>query len=111
SLPTPMLLAHNWAKPIGYVIAVKRSSHRLEFMARLCDGFHWMPAVWDAVKNGEICAISVTGRKQSPHDDYGRWQLIEVSAAEEGLNPEAQILSVREIYRFDTVFFDSDQRG
>ena len=113
-LPVPLLLEHQWLRPVGEVRQIKQTGSGLEFTARLADArLAWNEDLWAILKGGLVTGISVLSQNTHRGAEFWGWELLEISICETPKNHDARIVKVWErlqyipLYRErDTIFRD-----
>ena len=108
TMPVPLLLSHNWLRPIGRVTKASRSPAGLKFTAQIANAkLAWVADVWDDIKTGAFPAVSLDATNARPlASDLFFWHWEELSVCEAGANPDALIWTVKEVYRPGVIWVD-----
>lgn len=101
----PLLVSHDFSRPIGHVIAAKASPSALWFRARVANWgpFRGLHEEWLRLQDGTYAAVSPgvrsLGGGVGTAREFTRWQWNELSVARVGANPHALINLVHELDR------------
>jgi hypothetical protein len=97
NLPLPLLLSHDRRQPVGEVFEMTATPSALRFKAVIAepgaDGFDTdrVRDVARRVQAGDLVRVSVLRRGLAIYNAPKRWRCVELSLAEEAMNPDAMI--------------------
>jgi hypothetical protein len=108
NLPVPLLLEHNWLRPLGRVVSLDAVGNQLLFRAEFLnsDRLYWATQVWEKILAREAIRISIEGESlvKPVVGAFRYWQVKEVSVVANGADEGAVIEKVCE--RHSVVYVD-----
>jgi hypothetical protein len=92
TLPTPLLIDHDWNRPIGRVVGLRAWGDQLSFQAEIGNDMSVCDDIWLDVTIRSLTGVSVNADGDANSDStFARWRLAEISLVRSPADPGARI--------------------